>query len=481
MAHKRPLMLIAGAGQAGREFAFRMAGRWRISVIDESQRKLNSMKAMDQSVACYLGDATSDLVLRKAGLKEAQVLVVVTGSDEANLEICRTGRRLGVPRILSLLINYRYHDDFLATGVELVSRPSSVASVLQTRLDPGRRACSELGLGRGELIEVRVLPHSPVVGKPLSHLNPTSWLVAAVYREGNLVVPHGQTVLEADDRVVLVGQPEVLGGIADYLRCGQSEFPRQYGTHIVMADPTGEGEGFSLAESFYLTKHTQAEGLKVLATQQQRPRHLTELSDLAEIELEIIGEDVWRTKINSAHHDYHCGLLVLPAPSPGLLDWLGLGHKSLFDILSQAKQPCLFSRGTFPYERILVATSSGTGPAQAVELAVEVARQFEARLTAVTCLPPDFVSGDIYNQSLRDSVNQAAQLGSLYSMDVRTQVLEGNPVMTVVEAAGEQDLLVISHDSEARFNPLTPDISRHLLLRCPCSVLVLSHPKETRS
>ncbi len=466
-------MIVAGAGQAGREFCCRMATRWRVIAVDPLAYKLERLQQLDSGAEVVQGDATSSFVLKQAGA--ASVLVAVTGNDEINLEICRAATEARVPRLFSLLINHKWRADFMELGVELISRPSSVASVLQTRLDPGRRTSSELGLGRGELIEVTVLPHSPMVGKALEHMRPTAWLVAAIYRDSELIVPHGRTVLEARDRVLLAGQPEVLPAIADYLRSGVSEFPLQYGSFIIAADPTSEGEGYSVSESFYLARETQALGLKVLCSQEQEPRVLKELSELAQLECEAVPSEDWAHRLSQLHQDYDCGCLVLPAPTAGIWDLFGLGHRGLFEFLSQARQPCLFARGSFPYRRILVATSEGEGPAEAVELAVEVSRVFGATLTAITVLPPEFVTGEEHNRKLRESVDRAAYIGSLYSVQVTTGVLEGNPVHSLVEAAAEQDLLVISHRSHTGFNPITPDVSRHLLLRAPCSVLVLPH------
>jgi len=46
-------------------------------------------------------------------------------------------------------------------------------------------------------------------------------------------VPHGDTVIQKGDRVVVIGDPAILPSIATHIGSGESEFPRHYGSNIV--------------------------------------------------------------------------------------------------------------------------------------------------------------------------------------------------------------------------------------------------------
>ena len=86
-------------------------------------------------------------------------------------------------------------------------------------------------------------------------MQPKSWLVAAIYRNGKLLVPHGETIIRAGDEVVVVGEPEILDRELSFLRGGQILFPSQYGIRIGVID--GENDPELIAQ---LVEHSEVVG-----------------------------------------------------------------------------------------------------------------------------------------------------------------------------------------------------------------------------
>ncbi len=106
------------------------------------------------------------------------------------------------------------------------------------------------------------MPNSSVIGKPLSVLSPNRWLVAAVYRENTLVVPHGETRFERGDRILLVGDPSILPSIARFLSTGHSEFPLSYGSGIGVV--ASNATSTVASEVDFLLNSTQADFIQFL-------------------------------------------------------------------------------------------------------------------------------------------------------------------------------------------------------------------------
>lgn len=481
----KPFVVIAGAGQTGRELAGRLAVNWRVVLVDRDPDKLARLgrEAPQAEVRLVEGDATSALALRESEADRAHAVVACTGRDDVNYEVCRLARkRFDVPRVLAMVILRDQVRRFEELGVEAFSRSFSAASILQGRLERGKRTTAELGLGKGEIYEVTVLPHSPAIGKNLAELHPQAWLVGAIYRKGELVVPHGKTVIQEKDRVLLIGDPRILPAIADYFRSGTSEFPLQYGTRIVVANPADLPEGRLVDEAVYLARFTRAFGVTLLVGPRQSGETLAERCDRAEIECRVVNiqEGEWMVEhIEEVAAERDCGCLVLPPPRSGLLARLGLGNPELDRVLDGVRVPVLISRGTYPYRRMLLAMSAGDGPTRAAELALDVARLLGAHLRAVTSFPPSFVGGKIQNAELEEALRHAVILGGYYTYKVESEALEGNPVHRIAEEAAGYDLLVMAHRQKRYFTLARPDISWHLLLRAPCSVLLLPYGRES--
>lgn len=477
----KPYLVIAGAGQTGREIAGRLIDKFDVLLIDTEAGRLAVAQQEIGEVATLQGDATSPLVLQKADMEKAHTAIGLTGDDQVNLEFCKTAsQRFGVNNCYSVVTRRTRIAEFNDLGIEVLSRAYAVASILQTRVNPGRRTTSEIGLGAGELFEVTVMAHSPVVGRSLSSFHGKAWLAGAIYREGKLVVPHGSTVIQVGDRVLLIGDPAVLPAVANFFRTGASEFPLQYGSYILVSDPEKQGDGFSLPEALNLARHTNAQGLKVLSAPYQEDETLAEVCRLAEVPSSIkTAPEDWPRRVTRILNQEDAGCVVLPGPKQGLLDWLGLGHKALFEMLRHLDRPCLLSRGTFPYRKILLVVSKGEAFTRAAELAMEITRHFDAEITALAVLPPEFVSGTGHHEELKQAIDHACSMGSYYSLKVESRLLEGHPVHTVVEEAAHYDLVVLGYAPSGGPRWFSVDAAQHLLLRLPCSAVVLTTPVQS--
>ena len=70
----------------------------------------------------------------------------------------------------------------------------------------------------GDMKEYEIMPGSPFVGKTLANLGlPVGALVLLIRRGGSYVVPHGNTELQLNDSLMVLGTPEVLEETGKFL------------------------------------------------------------------------------------------------------------------------------------------------------------------------------------------------------------------------------------------------------------------------
>ena len=135
---------------------------------------------------------------------------------------------------------------------------------------------SSVGQGRGEIIEFVVLPSSPAIGVPLSQQQASGWRIAAIYRGGDLVIPTGETAIQAEDRIPLIGDPTILTQVAEQIRVGVPQFPLRHGKSIVLYRPASAAtlrRPRGRARGRFLTRRTRAQSLVRLfaGAQAERP------------------------------------------------------------------------------------------------------------------------------------------------------------------------------------------------------------------
>lgn len=444
----------------------RLQKDWSLSIVVEEGTDTGALPDWVKLVA---GRFTDALVLKNAGVADAKAVLIATDNDDLNLEIALLCRhRFNTPKILALVRNCSNLAAFEAEGVETIHTGSSLALAADTKLRQGFRAASGVGLGQGEIYEVKVLPGSTAIGKTPRHLNPQSWLIAAIYREQTLIVPHGDTVICEGDAILLVGQPEILPGIANFFRAGTSDFPLQYGARVIGLCPQGEDEQIE-DEVKYLAESTESTGFSILRTSAEGEEEITP-------EIVTTPAKTFQPRNLSRILDrLDSGCTVVKAPARRWYHRFGLGETSLFRFLECHTEPTFVSRGTYPYARIALGVQPGKPARFAAEMAVDLARGLGAELTAIIAVPSSLVTGEGYREELEDALESVVRLGEVYGLEVKTKTVTGNPVLKLEEQSDEFDLLVVAHRVRERSSVFNPDVSRYLILRSRCSVLALPH------
>lgn len=166
-------------------------------------------------------DGSKPSVLEEAGAPETDVLIAATARDPDNLVICQIAeQRFGVPRTLALVSDPDNMEVFPKLGVRNVVSLTHLVS----KLIEDRTAAEEISnltiMGEGTVnVTELVLPDdSPAIGKPLAASGlPRDALVASVVRGPRAIIPRGDTVLAAGDRLVLVTLPASHGHAVKYL------------------------------------------------------------------------------------------------------------------------------------------------------------------------------------------------------------------------------------------------------------------------
>ena len=98
-------------------------------------------------------------------------------------------------------------------GVDVVVNPRSITvSQILSHVRRGRvHSVYSVQEDFGELIEADAMETSSLVGKPLKEVNlPNDARFGAILREGQIIVPRPQTVVEGGDRIVLFAATEAV-------------------------------------------------------------------------------------------------------------------------------------------------------------------------------------------------------------------------------------------------------------------------------
>lgn len=165
-------------------------------------------------VSCICADACEVTSLQAAHLDDVEVMVAVTGDDEDNLVISLLAKQeFAVPRVIARVNHPRNHWLFNeAWGVDVaVSTPQLLAGLVEEAVSVGVLVrLLQFEGGNSRLVEVTLAQGSPARGQAVGDLGmPRGTTIVALVRDGHVVVPRSDTVLDTGDEVLMLASASI--------------------------------------------------------------------------------------------------------------------------------------------------------------------------------------------------------------------------------------------------------------------------------
>jgi Trk K+ transport system NAD-binding subunit len=486
---KRNRLVIIGIGRVGSELLRRLPKDYELLCIDNAPDAEERVKKIrSDGVVVMPADATSRLVLKEARVDEAEAVLVATTSEEVNIEVCRLlHEHFRTKRIVALGSSTDGIRQLRELGAEVQELFSSSAIGIRNLLEQRTRAATAIGLGKNEILEVELHPHSRLANKPLRNLAPLRWKIGILYREGNIIIPRGDTVLRPKDRMILLGDPGVLKTVAEIMTFSFQKFPQEYGTAAVAYLAGGEDERF-FAELEYLftvfplrriifVHSTQAAG------QSLRYKALIRTDNYPAVEDRTVDLPAHRALCKVAGDPaIDCGMVVLHGQVLRRRPLAPFDKRALLDLCRTAACPVLVCRGSHPYRHTAVPAAEGLPPHHGLETALEVSSMLNNAVSALLVRPMRHIASDADLQAYEAARKSVSDLSIMYRADVKTVDLEGNPVRSILQSLGNQQLLYIDSSSMLRqswpFAILNPDPAWHLIRRATVSTMIVPPMEE---
>lgn len=220
-------VIIIGGGQVGAYLASLLLERGHeIKIIDVRETRIPALKRDLPEECVVYGNGAEPRILEAAGIKEADVVAAVTGSDETNLVVATLSRlEYGVRRVVGRVNNpknaWLFHNTM---GVDAaLNQADLMARLVAEEMTMGdMMTLLKLHGGQYSLVERMVDPSSSVSGKTVKDINlPLECVLVAILRGKQLLLPRGDTLVLAGDKVVAITHISYLQSLADMLGTGK--------------------------------------------------------------------------------------------------------------------------------------------------------------------------------------------------------------------------------------------------------------------
>ena len=439
-------VIIVGARGEAKELINRVSSGWSISVIDLDQGKLRNFTT-NRQIDKIQGDATSSLVLKKAGLDEATAIVTLTLSDEVNLEILKIAKQNNILRLSSIINDSSHIDKFKELDVELVEPDILLARRFEHILEPRRVVSQAFAGGRAEALEIEISSDSPVRGKKLREIGSDYYIVGALLRKGKVIIPHGDTEIETGDLVTIVLQSGAFSNVINLFSGSESRFPLEFGKDIVVV-LDNEKNLKNLSESEFFIRNTKATSLKLITKEDLFDNNLESTEETLKAVLKDQEFDItYKNKISNKDlenfiNENSIGTIFYPVEDSISKSKI----KSLISIANKSKIPVLFSRSTYPYKTIGLLINDNFDENSSNAIAFDLSSTMSAKLVGVIINQPTFLQSD-GEQKVSDTVQKLQDLALSHEVQLDFENFEGNEAKIFTDQTSSYDLSIIGSNS----------------------------------
>lgn len=203
-------VVVIGGGKVGNRIIEQLSKESHdVTVIEKNAdviQKINNYL----DIACINGNAINYDVQKEAGVDTADIVIGCTSSDEINMFSCLLAKKLGAKNTIARVRNPEYYnqlnyikDDL---GLSMVINPEYVAANEISRIlrFPSALKVETFAKGKVELLEFKMGVASLLVGmkmKEISQKFDLKVLICAVQRGNEVIIPNGDLMLEAGDKL----------------------------------------------------------------------------------------------------------------------------------------------------------------------------------------------------------------------------------------------------------------------------------------
>lgn len=202
-------VIIYGGGGLGLCLAQALQDDYQVKIIEKNRHRCEFLSRTLQKALVFHGEGTDRELLINENIESTDVFLAITDDDESNIISSLQAKRLGVRQVMSLISKSPYIDLIEGRSINIALSPNqATSSAILTYIRRGD-IVSVYSLRRGAAEAIEIVAHgdkntSSVVGRSLNKIKfPSQTHLGAVVRDGRILSPADDVILEPEDHVIL--------------------------------------------------------------------------------------------------------------------------------------------------------------------------------------------------------------------------------------------------------------------------------------
>ena len=218
-------VMVVGGGRVSYYLASQILNMgMKLKIVEIDRDRCQELNELLPNVLIIHGDGTSEDLLLSENMADMDAFVAMTGRDEDNLILALLAKRAGVQKTIAKVTRMNYSDIIRSLGIDSIVSPRLLTANHIIRYVRGLNnatgnsveALYKIVGGQAEIVEFIINEDRWFLNIRLRHLNLIKGvLVATIVRQNEIIIPHGNDVMQIDDRVILVTRVHALSDLDD--------------------------------------------------------------------------------------------------------------------------------------------------------------------------------------------------------------------------------------------------------------------------
>ncbi len=196
----------------------------KIKIIEQNKKRCQELDELLPDCIIIHGDGTDEQILEEEHLEAAGAVVTLTGRDEENLLTALYASRLRVPKVIAKINRGNYEGIIKEMGVDSIISPKNVTAAqiiryvrsLRNTIGSNVETLHKIADGRAEALEFVARESTWNLGVPFKDIRfKKNFLVAAIVRNGNIIIPTGNDCIRAKDNVIVISRSSNVNDLND--------------------------------------------------------------------------------------------------------------------------------------------------------------------------------------------------------------------------------------------------------------------------
>ncbi len=218
-------IVIAGIGKFGDYLTRQLAKENNeITVIDINFTGKEAL-INNEDVNNIEGNALDVKILEEAGVQNSDLLIASMKEDSENVMCALLARKLGVKNTIARIRRPEYIDSLNMIkeplGLSMIISPKQLTAnqIAQTLSIPSAIETTSFFKGRIYVISLKLKEDSKYIGQSIKEISQKlngNIIVCAIEREDKIVIPNGETIIQAEDKIHITGTRKDINSFLRY-------------------------------------------------------------------------------------------------------------------------------------------------------------------------------------------------------------------------------------------------------------------------